>query len=112
MSRVVKRSVAGAIKTGEPRGRQDATSSFPRWIPPQLCQLVDKAPSGPHWLHEIKLDGFRMAARIDHGRAQLLTRTGLDWFDKYPSAATALANVRAKTAYRHHTTPQTVTSSM
>jgi hypothetical protein len=108
MSRVVKRSVAGAIKTGEPRGGQDATLSLPDWIPPQLCQPVEKAPSGPQWLHEIKLDGFRMAARIDRGRAQLLTRTGLDWSDKYPSAATALANVRAKTAYRHHTTPQTV----
>jgi ATP-dependent DNA ligase len=33
---------------------------------------------------EIKLDGYRMAARIDNGRAQLLTRTGLDW--TYPSA--------------------------
>ena len=33
-----------------------------------------------------KLDGYRMAARIDNGRAQLLTRTGLDWTDKYPSA--------------------------
>jgi bifunctional non-homologous end joining protein LigD len=30
-------------------------------------------------VHEIKLDGFRMAARIDNGRVQLLTRTGLDW---------------------------------
>jgi ATP-dependent DNA ligase len=40
-----------------------------------------------------------MAARIDHGRAQLLTRTGLDWTDKYPSAIAALANVKAKTAY-------------
>ena len=31
-------------------------------------------------LHEIKLDGYRMAARIDNGRVQLLTRlvsTGL-----------------------------------
>jgi ATP-dependent DNA ligase len=27
------------------------------------------------------LDGYRMAARIDNGRAQLLTRTGLDWID-------------------------------
>jgi DNA ligase D-like protein (predicted ligase) len=99
MSHVVKRSVAGAIKTGEPQGRQNATSSFPRWIPPQLCQLVEKAPSGPQWLHEIKLDGFRMAARIDKGRVQLLTRTGLDWSEKYPSAVRALANVKAKTAY-------------
>src|SRR5271156_3640361 len=40
-----------------------------------------------------------MAARIDTGRAQLLTRTGLDWSDKYPSVIAALANVKAKTAY-------------
>jgi DNA ligase D-like protein (predicted ligase) len=40
-----------------------------------------------------------MAARIDNGRAQLLTRTGLDWADKYPSVVAAVANVKAKTAY-------------
>jgi ATP-dependent DNA ligase len=40
-----------------------------------------------------------MAARIDHGRAQLLTRTGLDWTDKYPSAIAALANLNVKAAY-------------
>src|SRR4029077_7136364 len=99
MSRIVKRSVAGNIKISVPRGRQGAPSLLPSWIPPQLCQPVENAPSGPQWLHEIKLDGFRMAARIDRGRAQLLTRTGLDWSDKYPSVIAALANVRAKTAY-------------
>jgi DNA ligase D-like protein (predicted ligase) len=40
-----------------------------------------------------------MAARIDNGRVQLLTRTGLDWTNKYPSAIAALANVRVTTAY-------------
>ena len=40
-----------------------------------------------------------MAARIDNGRAQLLTRTGLDWTNKYPSVIEALATVKAKTAY-------------
>ena len=39
-------------------------------------------PLGAQWLHEIKVDGFRMAARLEHGRAKLLTRTGLDWSDK------------------------------
>ena len=92
MSRVVKRSVAGNIKISAP-------SPLPSWIPPQLCQPVENAPSGPQWLHEVKLDGFRMAARIDHGRAQLLTRTGLDWSEKYPSAIAALASVKARTAY-------------
>jgi bifunctional non-homologous end joining protein LigD len=38
-----------------------------------------------------------LAAQVDNGRVQLLTRTGLDWTDKYPSAVAALANV--KTAY-------------
>jgi ATP-dependent DNA ligase len=58
-----------------------------------------EASSGPQWVHEIKLDGFRMAARIDNGRVQLLTRTGLDWTDKYPSAIAALANLNVKTVY-------------
>ena len=40
-----------------------------------------------------------MAARIDNGRVQLLTKTGLDWTGKYPSAAAALANLNIKTAY-------------
>ena len=72
---------------------------LPQFLPPQLSQLVEKPPSGPQWVHEIKLDGYRMAARIDNGRAQLLTRTGLDWTDKYPSAVAALANLNVKTTY-------------
>jgi ATP-dependent DNA ligase len=40
-----------------------------------------------------------MAARIDNGCVQLLTRTGLEWTDKYPSAIAALANLNVKTAY-------------
>jgi ATP-dependent DNA ligase len=66
---------------------------------PQLSRPVETPPSGPQWVHEIKLDGYRMAARIDNGRVQLLTRTGLDWTAKYPSAIAALANVNVKTAY-------------
>jgi hypothetical protein len=40
-----------------------------------------------------------MAARIDNGHTQLLTRTGLDWTDKYPSAVAALTNLNVRTAY-------------
>ena len=39
----------------------------PKWIRPQLSKLATKAPSGPQWIHEIKLDGYRMAARIANG---------------------------------------------
>jgi bifunctional non-homologous end joining protein LigD len=40
-----------------------------------------------------------MAARIDNGRVQLLTRTGLNWTDKYPSPIAAFANLNINTAY-------------
>jgi hypothetical protein len=39
------------------------------------------------------------ARRLDNGRAQLLTRTGLNWTAKYPSAVAALANLNVETAY-------------
>jgi ATP-dependent DNA ligase len=30
-------------------------------------------------VHEIKLDGYRTAARIDSGHVQTFTRKGVDW---------------------------------
>jgi bifunctional non-homologous end joining protein LigD len=70
-----------------------------RFVEPQLCKLVEKAPTGPHWVHEVKFDGYRMAARIDRGKVQLLTRSGLDWTAKYPETAKALGGLRVTTAY-------------
>jgi bifunctional non-homologous end joining protein LigD len=100
MSRVVKREASQVVKSGPARaGRSRRDAPLPDFIPQQLSKPVEKPPSGPQWLHEIKLDGFRIAARLDHGRVQLLTRTGLDRTDKYPSAIAALANLNVKTAY-------------
>ena len=36
---------------------------MPKWIKPQLTRLVDEAPAGGGWVHEIKYDGYRMHAR-------------------------------------------------
>jgi len=60
-----------------------ARSTLPTFIKPQLSRLVREAPEGPDWLHEIKYDGYRMHARLDAGDVRLLTRTGLDWTQKY-----------------------------
>jgi DNA ligase D-like protein (predicted ligase) len=95
MSRIVKRSASQAIKAG--RSQRDAP--LPQFVPFQLSQPVEKLPAGPQWVHEIKLDGYRMAARIDNGHVQLLTRTGLDWTAKYPGAIAALEAVNVKSAY-------------
>src|ERR1700734_3266036 len=95
MPRVIKRSASQALKSGPSRRE----APLPSFVPPQPSQPVEKPPSGPQWVYEIKLDGFRMAARIDKGRVQLLTRTGLDWTAKYPAAVAALASLNVKTAY-------------
>jgi bifunctional non-homologous end joining protein LigD len=79
--------------------RRRAPTGSRGFIPPQLATLVTQAPDGPGWLHEIKLDGYRMHARLDSGDVRLLTRTGLDWTDKYPAIADALAELPVKSAY-------------
>jgi len=71
----------------------------PPWIWPQLTALVDEAPDGPEWLHEIKFDGHRMHARLNRGAVRLLTRTGLDWTHKYPAIAAAVSSLGADQAY-------------
>ncbi len=64
---------------------------MPDFIEPQLATLVKVAPTGKRWLHEIKLDGYRLQARIDKGKVRLLTRTGLDWTDRFgPDIVAAL----------------------
>jgi DNA ligase D-like protein (predicted ligase) len=79
--------------------RRRGTETLPQWIQPQLTQLVDQAPEGDQWLHEIKFDGYRMHARLGRGVVKLLTRTGLDWTHKYPQIAAALSSLGARQAY-------------
>jgi bifunctional non-homologous end joining protein LigD len=59
----------------------------------QLATLVDTAPGSDQWLHEIKLDGYRIAARIDRGSVQLLTRRQNDWTERAPKVVEALGSL-------------------
>jgi hypothetical protein len=71
----------------------------PIWIEPQLTRLVEDAPAGAEWLHEIKFDGYRMHARLDRGQIRLLTRTGLDWSQRYQHTVESLRTLPVQTAY-------------
>ena len=63
----------------------------PGFVKPQLAQQAETAPDGAGWLHELKLDGYRMQARKVGGKVQMLTRSGLDWTARVPSVAAAVA---------------------
>jgi bifunctional non-homologous end joining protein LigD len=64
---------------------------LPEAIHPQLATLAAEAPSGAAWLHEIKVDGYRILCRLDRGHARLFTRRGMDWTERFPALAPALA---------------------
>src|SRR5438105_4913712 len=72
--------------------------AMPDRIVPQLATLVEEAPEGAEWLHEIKYDGYRLLARIAKGKARLITRNGLDWTAKFPALARAMAGLPVETA--------------
>ncbi len=85
-------------QTAEATLRNAPLAALPRFVTPCLATLVAKAPDDKRWVHEIKFDGYRIQARLDHGTVKLMTRKGLDWTRKFPSVAQAIARLRAKTA--------------
>ncbi|CAN7541524.1 DNA ligase D [Pseudomonas umsongensis] len=71
---------------------------LPDQIKPELATLVEKAPGG-QWSYEVKFDGYRIMARIDHDEVKLFTRNGHDWTHKLPDQAKALAALGLESAW-------------
>lgn len=83
--------LSGSVKT---EGKTKVASKFPAgakaasmpgFVEPCLAVLKKKPPKGEKWLHEIKFDGYRLQARLEDGALTLLTRSGLDWTEKFGS---------------------------
>ena len=100
--RTIEEIAAGAAPKGTaPKRRQSprrqsprrkkAEAAFPGFVEPALATLRPAAPTGERWLHEIKFDGYRIQAHLRQGDARLLTRSGLDWTDRFAPVADALA---------------------
>ncbi len=72
---------------------------LPDFVEPALAKLKPKPPAGEEWVHEIKFDGYRLQIRIDHGKVTMLTRTGLDWTERFGEAlAKAFSDLPVQTA--------------
>lgn len=78
--------------------KERAAATVPATLAPELCTLVDAAPEGDEWLHEVKLDGYRVLAHLDEGVVTLRTRRGHDWTDRFPTVARELARLPVKHA--------------
>jgi bifunctional non-homologous end joining protein LigD len=77
---------------------------FPAFIPPQLAKASTAPPSSEGWVHELKLDGYRIQIHIRPGdgthkkRVSLLTRKGLDWTHRMPDLARAAGQLPCDSA--------------
>lgn len=65
---------------------------------PELAKLVANAPAGDAWLHEVKWDGYRIVATIVDGEVRLWSRNGIEWTQKVPELAKAVASLKLKSA--------------
>lgn len=75
------------------------TAAMPARIVPQLCLLVTQPPAGDEWIHEGKLDGYRILARLEDGRVKIETRNAQDWTARFPAVARAVAGLPARRAW-------------
>jgi bifunctional non-homologous end joining protein LigD len=75
---------------------------LPGFISPELATSAAEPPEGDDWLHELKLDGYRIQIHIDSKgssrRVRLYTRKGLDWTHRMKAIAEAAAQLPVQTA--------------
>lgn len=77
-------------------GARVRRADFPGFISPQLATLSSSLPKGENWVHEIKLDGYRMAAYAEDGQVRLISRNGKDWTTSFQRIADTLAALPVK----------------
>jgi bifunctional non-homologous end joining protein LigD len=71
---------------------------LPRFISPQLATLVEHAPPGDDWSHEIKFDGYRALIRVEDGTSEIRSRNDRDWTNAYQVLADESAKLPVQSA--------------
>ena len=88
----------GRMRAGDLPGARKA--AMPATLSPQLATLVTEAPQArDDWIYELKLDGYRLVARLEQGKVRLFTRSGKDWTDKLKPVAAALEKLKVSSAW-------------
>ncbi len=87
-----KKSSASSRKPAS-KAATKAAAKLPETFLPELATLVDQVPQGDGWVHEVKLDGYRILARVEGGAARMVTRKGNDWTSQFPRLAKRIAEI-------------------
>ncbi|MEK7954370.1 DNA ligase D [Luteolibacter soli] len=89
----VLRKLSDAAPT---KGASKLAKETPHFIPFQLAKVVPAVPAGPDWIHEIKLDGYRIQVIKAGGKVTIYTRNGHDWTNKFAALAKQVGKLSPK----------------
>ena len=70
--------------------------SPPRFIPPCIPIKAKTVPVGDGWLHEPKLDGYRIQIVKDGRQVRLYSKGGYEWTKRLASLAEGLADIACR----------------
>ncbi|MBR9999595.1 MAG: DNA ligase D [Cyclobacteriaceae bacterium] len=75
---------------------QAEKSDFPGFISPMLATLTDQPFSESEWIYELKLDGYRVIAAKEKKKADLYSRNGNSFTERYHLIAEELSELNAR----------------
>lgn len=93
----------GQLKKKEIPGDFDLSvapkAPMPKFIAPMLATLVNRSFDHPNWLFEIKWEGYRVLAFVDHKRVKLYSRNRQDYTKLFGAISSTLANLDLKAIF-------------
>jgi bifunctional non-homologous end joining protein LigD len=74
--------------------KKGVKSPMPKTVLPMLCTLTREVIQSDEYVHEIKLDGYRIIGQVGKASLVLSSRSGKDYTAKYPPVADALKKLK------------------
>lgn len=71
-------------------------SRMPSIIYPQLATMVNEAPVGNDWIHELKFDGYRILAFKENNNIRLMSRNNREWTEHFTKISKAIKKLTSK----------------
>jgi len=93
-------AAAGTGPGDDPSALPGAVAApLPETIEPMLATAVGTPPEGDEWLHEIKLDGYRVLCRVRGDDVRFFTRSGADWTTRFAALIPAVRELELGDAW-------------
>ena len=73
-------------------------ANYPGFIEPALASPIERVPNGERWVHEIKLDGYRVQVHLANENIRVFTRRGHDWTKRLKKVADDAWHISAGSA--------------